>query len=185
METRPFHSAVILILVFSLTSTAPESQDNVIILKHVRARLDPNWIIMNHVPNGEYASLVSAILADEHGRPKDDKSMILFGVCDVSGHDGLTVFQSLTRRHEKKNERNAGKWVINYAVEAKDDGYALLVDALQYSEEHKCYLWVRRGRRIEQVKYTLKDSDVKDILAFTARVDLRGAGRQTDRDKDD
>ena len=173
---------LLLILVFSLTSTAAESQDNVIILTHLRARLDPHWIIMNHVPNGEYIRLVSAVLTDEHGKPRDDKSMVLFGICDVSGHDGLTVFQLITRKHEKKNERHAGKWVINYVVEPKDDGYALLVDALQYSEEHKCYLWVRRGRRIEDVTYTLKDSDLKDILAATKRVDLLKQEGQTDTD---
>jgi hypothetical protein len=176
-----------LILAVSLTllaclhasTTSPKPQENVIILKHLRATLNPNWIILNHVPNGEYTSLVSAALTDEQGKPKDDKSMILFGVWDVSGHDGLTMFQLMTTKHEKKNERRAGEWVINFVVEQKKDGYALVVDGLKYVEEHKCYLWVRRGRKIETPTYTLADSDLKDILTFIDRVNLIERSTQT------
>ena len=162
---------LLLSLVFSLAPACAHSQENIIILEHAQARLDPHWIIINHIPDGEYTSAVSAILADQDGKPRDDKSMVLFGVCDVSGHAGLTVFQSITSRHDKQNERREGPWVINYAVEPKEDGYALLVDAMQYSEKHKCYYWVRRGRYIESADYTLTDNDVNEILALTKKME--------------
>ncbi len=174
-----------LILVLSLTSIAATPQDNVIILQNTCARLDPNWLILTHIPFG-YVSIVSAGLTDEQGKPKNDKSMILFGVCDVSDRDGLTMLHEVKREHRKKNERKAGEWLINYYVERHDDdGYALVIDALKYEEEHKCYLWVRRGRRIENPQYTLQDSDLEDILTFTKRISVIGQGRQTGTSKDD
>ena len=64
---------LILMLALSLASLAcscapsssPKPQDNVIILKHLRAELDPSWIILDHLPNGEYSSFVSAALTHD------------------------------------------------------------------------------------------------------------------------
>jgi uncharacterized membrane protein len=170
--------ALVSLVCSCIPAPSPKQRESVIILKHLRARLDPNWIILTHVPNGQYASVVSAVLTDEQGTSKDDKSIVLFGVCDVSGHDGLTVFQSLTSAHEKKDERKVGEWVVNSAVERKQDGYALLIDGFKYVEEDRCYLWVRRGRRIDTATYKLEESDLKEVSTLIERVDLIGQGRQ-------
>jgi hypothetical protein len=163
----------VLMVTMSLNLAAQVApKENLVHIKSCTVTLSPDWIILTHVPNGSEISLISVVMADATGRPRADKSMLLYGYCDVSTHAGLTKKQAITAGREGKAARKVGDWEVSYAVEAKATDYGLVIDAFRYVEDRKAYLWVRRGRMVKEANYTATEADYNEFLPCLERIRL-------------
>jgi hypothetical protein len=162
-----------LIVVLTLCLAAQSSpRENIIHLKSCEVKLSQDWIIMNHIPNGMDISLISVILPDSNGQPREDKSLLQYGYIDVSGHAGLTKMQLITDNPNRKKVKGIDGWDVSYIVEAKKSDYALLIDAFRYIEDRKAYLWVRRGRMVKDAAFQPTDDDYKEFAPYLEKISI-------------
>jgi hypothetical protein len=163
------HGILVLAAAVSVTMQ-PVSRENLIHIKSCKVTLSPDWIVCSHIPNGSEISLVSVILADSIGLPQPDKSMLLYGFCDVSTHAGLTKKHLITANHKGKTAKQIGEWELSYVVEAKRTDYGLVIDAFRYLEDRKAYLWVRRGRMVKEADYIPTEADYSEFAPYLKRI---------------
>lgn len=162
-------------MIFALALSASMLQaaygrESALYIKSCQVNLPQDWIISEHVPNGDQISLVAAFPADAAGRPAADKAMLVFGYCDVENHLGLTRMQ-LLRNNAIKTERQIEGWETYYKVEAKKTDFGFTIDAFQYlGDDRKAYLWVRMGHMVETKDYMPADADYEALATHVKRI---------------
>lgn len=148
------------------------ARENVLYLKSCQVILLQDWMIINHVPNGEEISSVTVALADSGGQAPADKSILIYGFCDVRTHAGLTRKQMITGTFddEGKRAKHIGDWEVSYKVEAKRTNFGLAIDAFRYLPDRNAYLWVRRGPMVDSKDYTPTEADYTELAPYLKRI---------------